>query len=515
MARFEVLAAALMGSLAAAKRRRMSSGTASIDVTATTSDFDPTADGVTTATVTATVTRNAAAAQGRTLTVAVERTFVSASLSTLSTAPSTILDSGADTSYSTITILDTAGRPLPGIPAANCVMAVSGSGNTVTQPVGVTDFAGRITGSFVSTVAATKTVSWTILGLAITDTDHVTVTSTTPVEHPNEPAGLTEIGSWDNETTVAGSLVLDGSPYISVTNAELGTLVFDGANNISASNGATPWAGAGITAGMMAKLTGTASNDTYYALTGVTAGTPGIYTIIGDDATTRTTNTAETDSAYTLVSGWGDKTRVTSGYTGMPTYGGAAVVRTFMPGGVHGGHDAGRLQISCAGTETELYAMVEVQFPSDYPVSTSSGGNKHLIITFSGGSRFFINFDEGAALGHLGIYIGSSPLEDSTTDYVLGAWTFWEIYLRKPSGSDNDGILRLYADGVNILTRTNLSVAGGTFPAGNFSLVYWDGSNNGNHTADHPVGQRYIGVDGGTENQDAVHYMALLYASGA
>lgn len=469
--------------------------------------YTVTADGVTTDAVTYTAENGAGAVMpNKTVTFTVERVFLSASLSDVTATPGTIANDGIEASDVTVQVKDTDGYNAPGIGFAQAVLAVTGTGNTVTQPAARTDAQGRTAGSFVSTGVATKTCSYTVSGLAITDTASVVVEGSPSGAFPNEPGGYTIVDEWNDEATVAGPLTLDGSPYISVTNTEMGTMVFDGATNLNASNGATPWATNGIATGMMAKFSSTASNNTYYALTAVS----------GQNATTRTANTSETDSSYTLVSGWGDKTRVTSGYTGSPTYGGSAVVRTYYPGGVHGGHDAGRLQMTVTGTPNGLYAAVEVFFPNDYPVSTSSGGNKHLIVTFSGGSRFFINFDDGAAAGHLGIYIGSAPLEDSTTDYVLGAWTLWELWLVKPTGpATSDGQLRLYADGVNILTRTNLSIAGGTFPSGNYTLVYWDGSNNGNHTADHPTGQRYIGVDGGTENQDAIHYMAVLYASTA
>lgn len=470
-------------------------------------------DGVTTDAITFTA-ENAGGSPlaGVPVTFTVERTSISAALSDVSASPGSIANDGVDTSDITVQVKDVDGYNAPGIAASATVLAVSGTGNTVTQPAAATDAQGRTIGSFVSTVAATKTASYTVAGQAITDTASVTVTSGAPSTFPNEPGGLSLVNEWNDEATAAGPLRAEDFSYITVTNTEMGTMVFDGATNLNASNGATPWGTNGIVTGMMAKFTGTASNNTYYALTNIS----------GQNATTRTTNTSETDSAYTLVSGWGDKTRVTSGYTGTPTYGGTAAIRTFYPGGVHGGHDAGRLVIDFAETEEEVFVATEVQFASAYPVSTSSGGNKHLIVTFTGGSRYIVNFDDGAAAGNWSIYGGTTGSADWGTGsiaYTLGAWTLVELYLKKPTGpSTTDGILTLWIDGAQALSRTNLSYGGAVgsdFPAGNFDTAYWDGSNNGNHTADHPSGQRYIGVDGGTENQDAVHYMAVLYASGA
>lgn len=167
--------------------------------TLTSSVFALTANGSATTTLEATVYRTvdevATLAPNETVAYTVSRTSVSASLSSVS-ATGTITDNGTDAATCTIVVRDSNGIPLPGIPAASIVLAVSGTGNTVTQPTGVTDASGRISGSFVSTTAATKTVSWTVAGLAITETAAVVV-SGTPSLYPNEPSGMTTLVDWD------------------------------------------------------------------------------------------------------------------------------------------------------------------------------------------------------------------------------------------------------------------------------------------------------------------------------
>jgi hypothetical protein len=71
--------------------------------------------------------------------------------------------------------LDGVGNPVAG---ATVTLAATGTGNTITQPVGTTGVDGRITGSLSSTKAEAKTVSATVNGaVALTQTATVTVTA--------------------------------------------------------------------------------------------------------------------------------------------------------------------------------------------------------------------------------------------------------------------------------------------------------------------------------------------------
>ena len=80
---------------------------------------------------------------------------------------------GASTSTITITAKDAYGNPIPDIPAAQVVVAATGTGNTLTQPSSATDANGQATATLASTKAETKTVSVTISGTPISDTAQV------------------------------------------------------------------------------------------------------------------------------------------------------------------------------------------------------------------------------------------------------------------------------------------------------------------------------------------------------
>ncbi|MFH0895857.1 MAG: Ig-like domain-containing protein [Bacteroidota bacterium] len=80
----------------------------------------------------------------------------------------------------TITAKDQYGNPISGIAPVNVVIAVSGGGNTVVQPVVATDSNGQTTGSFTSTVQGDKTVSVTINGTTLIQQPQVTFTAGNP-----------------------------------------------------------------------------------------------------------------------------------------------------------------------------------------------------------------------------------------------------------------------------------------------------------------------------------------------
>ena len=95
---------------------------------------------------------------------------VSASQSSVvATSPIT---AGGGTSAITVTARDANGNPIQGLPV---VLAATGTGNTLTQPIGTTNASGVATGTLSSTVAEMKTVSATINSVAITQTASVSV----------------------------------------------------------------------------------------------------------------------------------------------------------------------------------------------------------------------------------------------------------------------------------------------------------------------------------------------------
>jgi invasin-like protein len=124
-----------------------------------------------TKTVSATINGNAITA---TSTVTVTADGVSASQSTIGSAPGTITAStGSSASTITVTAKDQFGNPIQG---ATVVLAASPTtGNTLTQPASTTNGSGVASGSLSTTKAETKTVSATINGIAITPVATVTV----------------------------------------------------------------------------------------------------------------------------------------------------------------------------------------------------------------------------------------------------------------------------------------------------------------------------------------------------
>ena len=109
----------------------------------------------------------------QTATVTVTAGPVSAAQSTIAAAPASIAAGGATTTI-TVRAKDANGNPVSG---ATVVLAVTGTGNTLTQPAALTDASGVATGTLSSTVAEGKTVSATVSGTALTATAAVTVTA--------------------------------------------------------------------------------------------------------------------------------------------------------------------------------------------------------------------------------------------------------------------------------------------------------------------------------------------------
>jgi hypothetical protein len=185
--------------------------------TLTAAAWAPTADGVTTDALTFTL-RDALSAgmPFESWTATVERVSLSASLSEVTASPSSIENDGVDEAFVTATIRDEDGYAAPGIAASAVVLAVTGSGNTVTQPASATNASGQTSGSFVTTQAATKTASITAAGLAITDTAAV------------EASGGGGAATWDpllqsdwgTATGVTSNAIGDGGIYSLSTDFE-------------------------------------------------------------------------------------------------------------------------------------------------------------------------------------------------------------------------------------------------------------------------------------------------------
>lgn len=102
--------------------------------------------------------------------------YVDAAACTVAANPLAIANDGIEASDLTIRVLDDRGNPVQGLDASKVVVSVTGTGNTVTQPLGVTDRNGYIYGAkFVSTGIATKTVSVAVCGMTVTQQPQVVV----------------------------------------------------------------------------------------------------------------------------------------------------------------------------------------------------------------------------------------------------------------------------------------------------------------------------------------------------
>lgn len=96
---------------------------------------------------------------------------ISAGLSTVAAAPSSI-SAGTGTSTVTVTVKDPGGVAIPGVVVA---LSATGTGNTVGQPSGPTDANGVATGTLRSTVAGPKTVTAVAGGVTLSQQPVVTV----------------------------------------------------------------------------------------------------------------------------------------------------------------------------------------------------------------------------------------------------------------------------------------------------------------------------------------------------
>lgn len=189
---------------------------------------------------------------------------------------------------------------------------------------------------------------------------------------------------------------------------------------------------------------------------------------------------------------WGNKTRVTSGYSGSPAIGGSAVMQTFQAGGTDGGMDPQRLEYhGLSGLSTELFMGCEAEWASDYPFSTAPGGGKQYIIWFTGGGRYLINFDGSTTFWT--IYENSTLVYTSTGTMTRGSFRTMEMRIVQDTGGGSDGILQLWIDNTLALNVTTANT-----PAGDFDYFVVDHSNNGNR---YPTGvapeTRKIGTHAG------------------
>lgn len=139
---------------------------------------------------------------------------VSATQSSVSVSPGAITaSSGGSSALITVTARDANGTPVPGVSVS---VSATGSGNTVTQPAGPTNFQGVATATLSSTRAEVKTISAGAAGVSLNQTANVTVLAgppspqTTQVATPGGRRGqiipifIATYDQFDNPLTAGG-----------------------------------------------------------------------------------------------------------------------------------------------------------------------------------------------------------------------------------------------------------------------------------------------------------------------
>lgn len=464
----------------------------------TADDFDISADGVATATF-APVGRNEAgeALANKDVVLTRERITFSVGNSLVDVNVDTIADDGATRCYVQITAKDASSRGIPNLSGSDFTIAVSGTGNTVTQATGSTNQSGVLaTGYFVSTVAEAKTITVSYRGAALTDTASCTVTGSPPAAaFNNEDPAFVELVDWNDEATMNITGLNDNGsmPYRTTTQVNFAgaTITFPDANTIRLSSG--DWStrvqaetGGGV--GQWGRLSGTALNNVEFVITGY-SGTDLYCYGVGRTGAVFTVDTTP-DAAWSMEHGWGKKERVTSGYAATSLLGGTAAIYREYLGGVGGGHDAARNEATFPSGVRRAFQGAELEFGGDSATAftTSLGGGKQLFFTFNGGaSRYFLNYDAGYGVWTL--WKSSTLVASSTVALVTGA----KIKIEWETDADT-GENTIWIDDAVAISYTDPSPM-----AADLYQAYDDGSDNGNYTTNHPSTKRYIGVPGGTE----------------
>jgi len=384
--------------------------------------------------------------------------YISAADSVVTASPATIENDGTARSYSTLTVVDSRGNPVQGLAAAQCVLAVTGTGNTVTQPTGVTDINGQITGSFVSTGAATKTASWTVCSLAVTDTASIVVSAAS-----GTVATVTDI-SRDVSNTDGGDLVT----FTITSPVDLPSVTFGGtsATEITLVNSTT------LTCRVPAKTAG------YVAVVvgGQTFTNPRASAIGGDFEYLPVATTTFVDADFeggTIPASL--STELHAGSTVAASteevYSGTYAVKCFVPGPASGGKTAylrNTTNIDIASEANGVY----VRFYVYYPAATLSNlgdqmkthlfrrqaGNGQPGWTMTGIGPAFPNSAGGDYTsfvdnGILTITGGQSTVLAADTWREFVYWQFW-------NAGTTQGRIRLWIDGKCQFDRSDAALGG-------------------------------------------------------
>jgi len=227
---------------------------------------------------------------------------VSATQSAVAAAPATITAStGTSQSTITVTARDALGNPVGGVAV---VLEASGAGNTITQPVALTNASGVATGTLSSTVAGSKTVAATAGGVAITPTAGVTVNpaGATQLAFTVQPGDATAGAAISPAVQVTGrdqfgntATGFTGSVTVAIGTNPPGTGVLDGATTVAAVAGAASFPGLSIDeagAGYTLTATATGLGSTVSDAFDVTVGAAATIALVSGNAQTDTVGAA-------------------------------------------------------------------------------------------------------------------------------------------------------------------------------------------------------------------------------
>jgi hypothetical protein len=409
---------------------------------------------------------------------------VDAAACVVSVFPATIVNDGVESATITVRVLNTDGNPMANMDASEIVIASTGSGNTITQPTGLTDANGEATGSIVSTVAAVKTISATVLSTAITDTASLTVSAdVVPLGvGPNAPAwsSITTYTEQDFATPIPAAAPADAAGWYFLNGDYASSANYDPVR-VTYPTAVTP---IGTKAVYQANYPGqtetidangetsvwNARNDWSLKISGTWVGT--LEFEVSNDGVnwsaqsmTARSGGAVTGSSTTGNGTWGWGTGA-SGRTfrvraSAWTSGSATIVL-----GMAGGFSSSRARAGTfTGSPTKLYQRYLVYISPTW----DNGGNvgtKHFFFrgALPGTTNHYVGLADASG-GTKRFYVGLQG--GSGTDYVgadntmpYGQWLDVEVVYIANTGTNADGTLQVWVDGVSVINETAVQFFG-------------------------------------------------------
>lgn len=179
---------------------------------------------------------------------------------------------------------------------------------------------------------------------------------------------------------------------------------------------------------------------------------------------------------------------VNTGYGSAPPVGGPTVLQANFIGGTPGGFGAGRTYFPV--DSDELFIGFWHKYEADFRASDNTGGNK-IFFLITGPARAYLTYRDRASdvprrpYGLTMSTYGPTPNVEIESNPVfaipLGEWYKTEVYFKRNTPGNSDGILRVWFNGVQAFVYSNL-----VFPAGATNM-YFEGTHNGEY-----VGQTRI-----------------------